>query len=255
MIAYLRRRHDPLMSLVLTVPVFLVYHLGILFMELRNGADLVSSLMFELISRSPMAYAGLTLAYAAALVGTAFFLKGAGHVTPSRWLPLILESTVWAFLMAVTVGWATQQVFHVGAIAGQASEPSLWSRIFDLSADTAALGSGFGPFDKIVMSAGAGFHEELVFRVLLLGGGIAFFKRMPLMGETRAFVVGLVVSSLVFSAVHYVGSLGDDFSLVSFGFRFFAGAFLGLLYYFRGFAVAVYTHTIYDLWVMFVIGG
>ena len=61
---YFRHRHDPLTSLALTVPVFLLYHLGILFVDLRNGVDLVSGLTFQLLHYSMLAYVGTTLAVA-----------------------------------------------------------------------------------------------------------------------------------------------------------------------------------------------
>jgi len=63
-------------------------------------------------------------------------------------------------------------------------------------------------------------------------------------------VFAVILSSLVFSGIHYIGSLGDAFTLGSFMFRFFAGVILAVIFYLRGFAVAVYTHAIYDIIVM-----
>jgi hypothetical protein len=37
-----------------------------------------------------------------------------------------------------------------------------------------------------------------------------------------------------------------------FTFRLLAGVFFGLLFWFRGFAVAVYTHALYDVYVLLV---
>ena len=48
-VTYFRERHDPLTSLVLTVPVFLIYHLGILLIDIKNGVDLVSTLTFAVL--------------------------------------------------------------------------------------------------------------------------------------------------------------------------------------------------------------
>ena len=43
-----RGKADPFTSAVLTVPVFLLYHLGILAIDQRNGVDWVSGLMLAL---------------------------------------------------------------------------------------------------------------------------------------------------------------------------------------------------------------
>jgi hypothetical protein len=113
------------------------------------------------------------------------------------------------------------------------------------------------------MSAGAGFHEEVIFRVALFGGGAYALHTwaLPLAGfprgkesELRAGLIAAFTSSLLFSLVHYLGSLGDAFSLSSFVFRFLMGLCFVALFRFRGFAVVVYTHTIYDLLVFFVFG-
>jgi hypothetical protein len=228
--SYLRRRHDPLTSLVLTVPVFLTYHLGILFIDLRNGVDLLTGATLRLLEQSVLAYVALTVGIGAGLAAAAWFMRKKGHIRPTRLLPVIGESTVLSILMLVTVGWMTSQVF-VNQIGGHA----------------------LGPLEKLVLASGAGFHEELVFRVALFAGPVAMLNGWRPGRETTHLVVLAVASSLVFSAVHYVGDLGDPFRLTSFTFRVLTGLFLCAVYRLRGFAVAVYTHTMYDLLVFFVL--
>ncbi len=227
--AYLTRRHDPLTSLLLTIPVFLLYHLGILGIDLRNGVDLVSTLTFELLNRSLLGYVGVTLGYAAAIAVAAYVLRRRGAIKPAELLPVLGESVFLAILMFFLVGWATNQ-------------------LFDWQVGPRAM----SPLEKIVMAAGAGFHEELVFRVGLFGGGAWLLSRFARLSKVKAGWIAAVVSSIAFSAIHYVGALGDSFQFVSFVFRMLAGLYLVAVYRFRGFAVAVYTHAIYDLIVFFV---
>ena len=59
-----------------------------------------------------------------------------------------------------------------------------------------------------------------------------------------------VASSLLFSAVHYVGPYADAWTPFSFAFRFLAGMVFAALYAVRSFAVAVYTHALYDVLVL-----
>lgn len=228
-LAHLKQRHDPLTGLLLTIPVFLVYHLGILAIDLRNGVDLVSMLTFELLDRSLLAYVGVTLGYALAIGVAVFVLRRRGHIKPAELLPVLGESVLLAVIMFFTVGWATQQ-------------------LFDMQAGPA----GMNPVEKLVMAAGAGFHEELIFRVVFFAGGALALHKLARLSETKAAWVAAIGSSLVFSAIHYIGPLGDSFELVSFTFRFLAGLYLAAVYRFRGFAVAVYTHGIYDVIVFFL---
>jgi len=226
--AWLARRHDPLTSLLLTIPVFLVYHLGILLIDMRNGVDLVSGLTFELLERSLLGYVGLTLGYAVAIGLAVYVLRRKGKLRPAELLPVLGESAVLAVVMAFTIGWATSHLF-----GAQAGPPPM------------------GPIEKLVMAAGAGFHEELVFRGIVFAGGAFLLKKAMRTSELKAGLVMALVSSLLFSAVHYVGPFGDPFGLASFTFRALAGLYLVTVYRFRGFAVAVYTHAIYDLIVFF----
>ena len=224
------KRYDPMTSLVLVVPVFVIYHLGILLMDRRNGVDLASTLFFGVLRQSVGLYVGLTLAIGAALIGAGFYLRKKGKARVFAFVPVLLESFVWAIVMTFTVGWLTAQVLPDPALQVGANP--------------------LGPIDKIVMSCGAGFHEELVFRVVIFGGLGLLFRRVLNLRATLSFALALVISSAIFSGIHYVGELGDEFTLASFVFRFFAGVYLALLYRFRGFAVAVYAHALYDVMVL-----
>jgi membrane protease YdiL (CAAX protease family) len=229
LLAYLKQRHDPLTGLLLTAPIFLLYHLGILAIDLRNGVDLVSVLTFELLERSLALYVVVTLGYVAAIAVAAYLLRKRGTIKPAELLPVVGESVVLAIIMLFTVGWATQQLFD-----WQTGPPAM------------------NPFEKIVMAAGAGFHEELVFRVALFAGSALVLRKVARMGDTTSYLIAAVGSALIFSSVHYIGAMSDQFQLQSFVFRFLAGLYLAAIYRFRGFAVAVYTHAIYDVIVFFI---
>jgi hypothetical protein len=50
--------------------------------------------------------------------------------------------------------------------------------------------------------------------------------------------------------MHYLGALGDPFDMKSFVARMVLGLMLTLVYAMRGFAAAVWTHALYDVWVL-----
>src|SRR5262245_3702512 len=76
----LLERHDPLTSLVLVIPVFLVYHLGILPLDIRNGVDLFTEATVRLCRASVLAYVGVTVGIAAAIALAAFLLRKKGRI-------------------------------------------------------------------------------------------------------------------------------------------------------------------------------
>ena len=126
-----------------------------------------------------------------------------------------------------------------------------------LSSSVEAAGDASGVGQRLsgaIMSLGAGFYEELVFRVGFYGLGAALL--LFLFNVTNAFkklvfrVLWAVLAAVAFSAWHYVGELGDVFDLATFGFRAVCGLVFTAIYQLRGFAPAVWTHALYDLWVL-----
>jgi hypothetical protein len=238
-----RGKADPFTSTVLTVPVFLLYHLGILVIDQRNGVDWVSGLMFALLEASVPGYVAATLALAAALAIALRFLQRTGKLRPIALLPTVLESGVWAIAMLLTVGYATTRLtsdlaLQVGAIGS-----------YTALASGSALAT-LGPIDKLVLAAGAGFHEELAFRVVLVSG-VARLLITVGMNETRAFLGAALGSAILFAFVHHLGPYGDPLAIAPLVFRTLAALYLTVVYAARGFAVAVYTHTLYDVLVFF----
>ena len=215
---------DPWTDLALTLPVFLGYHLGVVFLPVLNAADFVTWRLVSLAHHSLLGYAGLTLALGAILVGGLVSLGWRKRLNARRFMWVIVEGAVYAALMK----WAASVV--VGSLRLSAS-------------------AGHGFFAGLVMSLGAGFYEELAFRVVLFGFGLKVLHRFVSTKPSVAVGWG-VFSAVVFSAWHYFGALGDPFSLHSFVFRCVAGLAFVLVYRYRGFAPVVWMHALYDIWVL-----
>ena len=226
---FLREGSGPWADLALTMPVFVGYHLGVVFLPVRNAADVVTRELTLLAENSLLEYIGLTLGIGAAFAGVLLML-GRGHALhSSRFVFVGIEGVLYAIAMR---------------LAGQyvVTELALSTGIAD------------GKFSSLVMSLGAGFYEEIAFRVVLFGLGLRLL--LGLLGtrsRTQRALLGVgwaVGTSLVFSGWHYLGDLGEPFELRSFVFRSVCGLAFTLIYSFRGFAPAVWTHTIYDAWVL-----
>ncbi|MGE5784841.1 MAG: hypothetical protein ACM3ZE_09620, partial [Myxococcales bacterium] len=64
------------------------------------------------------------------------------------------------------------------------------------------------------------------------------------------WVAWALLISMLFSAWHHVGDFGEPFTLNAFVFRWVSGLVFTLIFALRGFATAVWTHTLYDIWVL-----
>ena len=149
-------------------------------------------------------------------------------------LGIILESSLYAVLVAILVSQVITAIFPVGAFAVTAYTPQIEDQSILM---------------KIALSIGAGIYEELLFRVILVGG-LYSLLRLLFRTKTVGYVIAALIGALLFSAIHYMGSLGDDFTLSSFFFRFFFGLALNVLFLVRGFGIAAWTHALYDIMVV-----
>lgn len=101
---------------------------------------------------------------------------------------------------------------------------------------------------NVVSFVGSGLYEELIFRIMFLVGAIHVASRY-LKNEMASKVLGVVVVSLMFAALHYsfFNPAGTEFELSSFVFRFIASIAFCVLFLFRGFGIAVGAHVAYDV--------
>jgi hypothetical protein len=234
---------DAYVELGLTLPIFLIYHLGVIFLDTMNGTDFVTGRLMTLARGSVGAYLGITLAVGVA-VSVPFVLLARGQqFHPRKFIQMAIEGSIYATILGIGVSKLVSLMLDVGATKG-------------------------GAFSGFISSLGAGFYEELTFRVVLYGlGGKALVwlfskeKVSALSGapmqegglSMRTFTVLLTwafICACLFSGMHYIGAFGDSLQARSFVFRLFFGLALTGIFITRGFAVAVWTHAIFDIWVL-----
>jgi hypothetical protein len=106
---------------------------------------------------------------------------------------------------------------------------------------------------NIAYSCGAGVYEELVFRAIIMYGLYLMIQSLG-KNEWLSWVSAILISTAVFVTLHYVGEFKYAFEWHSFWVRFAVSVILSLVFLFRGFAVAAYTHTFYNLSLIYL-GG
>jgi hypothetical protein len=223
-----RENEEAHVSLLFAAPLALVYHFGLLVTDVRNGADTLTSALLYVVDRSTLGYLALLVGLTALLYATARRLEARGSFHIRDFGRLLLEAIVLGFAMRFVVGLLTSALLAVPLFVGQ---------------------DGISPVEVLVVSSGAGFHEELLFRGVLFAGGSALFEHAGVK-RVRALIYAALISAVLFSIAHYVGPLGDPISLTSFVFRTLAGLYLAAVFHVRGFAVAAWTHAFYDVGVL-----
>jgi hypothetical protein len=226
--AKLHARSSAWTDLGLTLPVFVLYHLGVMFLPVRNAADVVTQELVDLAHHDRWSYAALTIGLGAFFVGVLLIL---GRRQVLRW-----QSFGWLTLEGV-----------VYAVAMRLVASSVVGRLFP----AAGLGTRF---TGLVMSLGAGLYEEVAFRVLLYGIGLKCLKVLFAPGSrTKRLLLALswaLSCALLFSAWHHLGALGEAPDARVFVFRAVCALIFTLIYVTRGFAPVVWTHLVYDVWVL-----
>jgi len=248
-------RSGPFTDLALTLPLFVGYHLGVVFLPYRNAADWVTAELQKLVDHSLWAYAALTLALGAVYV-TPLMLAGRGkHMGWQRFAWMGSEGVFYAVGMRLVAGLLAARLLNwVAPAAGGEGllkvAPALSASVQEAS-NALDLGTRFA---GAVMSLGAGFYEEVLFRAVLYGGGVTlllFLFNITRAAQKFAFrLFWALAAAVAFSAWHHFGSMGEVFEFRTFSFRTICGLVFTVIYQFRGLAPAVWTHALYDLWVL-----
>jgi len=224
-----------LTSLVLVFPLFLIYQIGVLFtLPVLNGADFLTVFLFRNLGLSKGAYLAYTVVVAVAFAIAVVLLRRKQRFDPRLIVPVFVESAIYALTMGSLIVFVMTKVLHVSPrlAGGMIAEQGLGTRF--------------------VMSLGAGVCEETVFRLGIMTGIAVLLERVLGLGRWVAVAVGLLASAVLFSAMHHIPPYGDPLHIGVFTFRVLAGCFFGLIYWTRGFAIAVYTHALYDIYVLLV---
>lgn len=105
--------------------------------------------------------------------------------------------------------------------------------------------------DALVMNLGSGIYEEFIFRFILISGVIVILGKTGVESRVVKYILAVGFSAVIFSLFHYLNYFGESFQAGSFLFRFFAGVTFALLFLSRGLGIATYTHSLYNIFLMF----
>jgi hypothetical protein len=241
---YGRQSRRPLAALAFVVPLLALYEGGVVVLgaqAVRNGADvwlrqLLDSIGFGQYFLLPAVTVGLLLAW--------------HHLTHDRWQ----VSAGVLYVMFAECAVLGLLLLAVGRLERLAVENTLAEQnsfeVLPMATGWALAGRG-AFLASMLGFVGAGVYEEMLFRLLLLPP-VSACARWLGARPGLCVAIGVLLTSLLFSAAHHWGPHGEAFDAFTFAFRFTAGAFFALLFVFRGFGIAAGTHALYDIFVSVV---
>ena len=228
--SYWRSTRSPLYSFLFTIPLFLIYEIGIFLTSsddmfvLRNGAD---ALMRQILAT--FGIAGLYW------VGAIFFIGFIITFILQRkyWEETQIHSDYFLLMMMESVAWSVLIYFFMSNVYLLLMNPT-----------------GSMLVQQVTLAVGAGIYEEFLFRVLLIAGISVILGFIFQWSDKSRNWTAMIIAAGIFSSFHFIGEYGDFFSFNIFMVRFLAGIVLGTLYFLRGFGITAWSHAVYDLIVL-----
>jgi membrane protease YdiL (CAAX protease family) len=220
---YFRQTHRPVNILFFLLPLLLIFHLGALFLgkldpnlkvpqDLRHLGEILGII-------GPMA----NLLPPLLVVGVLLLMQFSRHekwgVQKKTVLGIAVESVFWAVPLVVMVMLTGRLL-----LAASGGKPLL---------------------QGVILAVGAGIYEEFLFRLLLIGGAILLFTKVLGIRRSTIAVWSAILAGIAFSLYHFGP---NQFVFSAFVIRALAGIYLGGLFLFRGFGIAVGAHVAYDIY-------
>ena len=225
---YAKQTHRPLVCLAFIAPLLLLFQAGTAY----YGSSLLAPQDLGKLLR----YFGATAAYLPALLIIAVLMaqhlakKDSWELHPLVLVGMLVESVLWMVPLVVMNLMADRWVPQ----AATAGEPS---RLFQ----------------DILVAVGAGIYEEFIFRLALFSLILLLFVDVLTLPKEAVLVGAVIVSACLFSLYHFLGGLPEGgLPWKLFVIRTLAGAYLGGLFVTRGFAIAIGTHTFFNLFIVLV---
>ena len=224
--SYYHRSKSLANSFLFILPLLVTYEVGIAIQGscVKNTADIIVKTSLALLGKNgSLIFNSLVIIF---LFASVFYIEKEYRLSPVIFIPMFMESAVYALFMGYGLGFIVYKVLFPYALSLHFSK-DMWM--------------------GIILSVGAGVYEEIVFRLLLIT--LLYFTLTTLLKIYKPIgaIISIITAALIFTFMHYVGSLSDSFTYTNFTFRFLSGIVLSAIFLFRGLGVVVYTHVIYDV--------
>jgi hypothetical protein len=226
----------PIVSLYFLLPLILCYEIAKIFasvQQLGSGIDLWIHNLLNALGAGQLVV--LPLLTTAVLLFCHHRIDDNWNVQGTTLLKMAGESIGIGIML-----FCFANLFQIAAVqnatAGQLADPYFWQ-----------IGSSRW-WASVMTYVGTGIHEELVFRVILMLPAIAVMKDV-LCDEFSATVIAVAGVAVLFAAAHvnFFNPWGEPLEVTSFAFRGIASIIFSAVFIYRGFAIVVCAHIVYNV--------
>lgn len=235
---YFSQTRRPIASLYFLLPLIVAYELGKIAVNqttVYSGADFWVQQFLQTLSAGQLVI--LPMITTAVLLFWHHQRNDHWVVRRGTMIGMVIESLGMGLMFFVLAN--LYQILSTNSpVAGTVQDPYFWT-----------IGSSQW-WSRVMTFIGSGIHEELIFRVLIMLPLISFFAPGSREGElSRGSMLAIGISSFIFAAAHvsWFNSAGEPFNDIVFAFRFGAAVAFSGLFLYRGFAIAVGTHIIFNV--------
>jgi membrane protease YdiL (CAAX protease family) len=192
--------------------------------NIKNTADVIIKTPLMLLGRNGSLIFNLLVIVL--LIVSVFYIEKEYRFSPLIFFPMLMESVIYTLLLGFGLGYVVYRIL-LPYILAKPFSANIWM--------------------GIILSIGAGVYEEIVFRFLLITSLYFVFTALLKINKLIGAILSIVLSTSLFTIMHYVGTLGDSFTYANVTFRFLSGIILSIIFMSRGLGITVYTHAIYDM--------
>lgn len=234
--SYLAATRHPWCCLLFLLPLIVLYEGGVFWLSgtegevMRNGADVWLRRALESYGvRAVLAAPGLILGL------LLFWSFWRWDSRPERPIGTVIGMAIESILLGAILQSISLNFPEI--LRNSGLHPEVMSIEFNLSQDRIA---------KIITFVGAGIYEEVLFRLILFGM-LGFVLRIAFVPALFALPLAAIISSLLFAAAHQIPFDPEKFDRYLFMLHATHGLIFTLIYWLRGFGIAVGTHAAYDI--------
>ncbi|MCC8190998.1 MAG: CPBP family intramembrane metalloprotease [Planctomycetes bacterium] len=246
--SYLESSSAPLTCFIFALPLLLVYHIGLWYLNTFDGlrwANAVDIAIAEGLGYLGMAGPLLSFIMVVIVFLAMHAMSGRSWRWPqaSTWFLMVLESLVLAL-----------PVFMLSRLVVKLADYLPLSMLDDAG----EFGDGLSWRANLILSCGAGVYEEFFFRIIIMGMMVFLIDKLLGIRSGWKYALAATGQAVLFAASHHLpGGPEEILGLAAareaapvFLFRTLAGMYFAFLYVERGFGIAAGSHAAYDLMVV-----
>jgi len=234
---YSDKTQRPLTCLAFVLPVLVLYHVGCRFVQSNLLAPYDIARLLRYFGADTWDF--LPGVAVVLVLGLQHFFQHNRLELEWRVLAGMVIESVLAIIPLIVI-------WHVSSIVTSSAASLAATTTAPATAPATSVGR------QLLEGLGAGIYEEFIFRLVFLGLALLLLVDVLGLRKRPSTVIAVLLGAVLFSLYHFYTPQDPwgQFAWQEFVFRAAAGAYLGVVFVFRGFGIAVGAHILWNVYVV-----